>query len=143
VDLDALLRAHGEEPAFWDQLIARAEALNLGRPLFYGLRYCERLLCTPVPPGLPSRCPDRPGVRTAALMDRLFVPALASAHHSCRLPGSGFAASALYVRSHWLRMPPHLLLPHLARKFWQTHVVERFAVEDKVPDGGQRPNPLP
>jgi len=25
----------------------------------------------------------------------------------------------MFVRSHWLRMPPHLLLPHLARKSWR------------------------
>jgi hypothetical protein len=143
VDLDALLRQGGAEAGFWDGLIARAEALNLGRPLFYGLRYCHRLLATPLPPGLLERCPGRPSASAAALMDRLFVPAFSTAHASCRLPGSGFAASALYVRSHWLRMPPHLLLPHLAQKFWQTNVVERFAAEDQPPGGGRRPNPLP
>jgi len=143
VDLDALLRHRGDEPGFWDQLLARAEVLNLGRPLFYGLRYCERLLSTPLPPGLLDRCPGRPSARAAALMDRLFVPAFATAHHSCRLPGSGLAASALYVRSHWLRMPPQLLLPHLAQKFWQTNVVERFADDDKAARGGHRPNQPP
>ena len=143
VDLDALLRASGKDAGFWDGLAARAEALNLGRPLFYGLRYCEQLLSTPLPPGLLDRCPGRPSPRAAAWMDRLFIPALASAHHSCRLPGSGLAASSLYVRNQWLRMPPHLLLPHLAQKFWQTHVVERLAADDKSTDGDQRPNPLP
>ncbi|MDZ7592808.1 MAG: nucleotidyltransferase family protein [Rubrivivax sp.] len=141
VDLDALLRAQGADPEFWDGLIARAALLNLGRPLFYGLRYCERLLATPVPAGLLQRCPGRPGPRAAAAMDALFMPALATAHHSCRRPGSGFAAWALYVRSHWLRMPPHLLLPHLAQKFWQTHVIERFAADDAAPRDGQRPDP--
>ena len=31
-------------------------------------------------------------------------------------PMAPLAALALYIRSHWLRMPPRLLLPHLARK---------------------------
>ena len=118
VDLDSLLRAREDEPGFWDALLTRAAVLNLGRPLFYGLRYCQRLLSTPLPPDLPGRCPDRPSPRAAALMDALFIPAFATAHHSCRLHGSGFAASALYVRSHWLRMPLRLLLPHLAYKAW-------------------------
>jgi hypothetical protein len=30
--------------------------------------------------------------------------------------GSSIAVFALYVRSHWLRMPPFLLARHLARK---------------------------
>jgi len=143
VDIDALLRARGGEPQQWDRLLARAEALNLGRPLFYGLRYCQQLLSTPLPAGLLERCPGRPGTRAAAAMDALFIPALATAHPSCRRPGSGFAAWALYVRSHWLRMPPQLLLPHLAQKFWQTHVTERFAADEAAPRGGQRPDPLP
>lgn len=143
VDLDALLRAGSDEPDFWDALLARAERLNLGRPLFYGLRYCQQLLSTPLPPGLLDRCPGRPGSRAAARMDRLFVPAFATAHPSCHLPGSSFAAAALYVRSHWLRMPPRLLLPHLAQKFWRANVVERFAADDKPARGGQRPNAQP
>jgi hypothetical protein len=143
VDLDALLRAREDDSGFWDALVARAGELNLGRPLFYGLRYCQRLLATPLPPGLLDRCPGRPSPRAAVLMDALFVPAFATAHHSCRRPGSGVAAFALYVRSHWLRMPPHLLLPHLAQKFWQSNVVERFAADDKATRGGNRPHQLP
>ena len=143
VDLDALLRQGSTEPGFWDALLARAEALNLGRPLFYGLRYCHRLLATPVPPATLEECPGRPSALAAALMDWLFVPAFATGHASCRLPGSGFAAQALYLRSHWLRMPPHLLLPHLAQKFWQSNVLDRLAAEDPGPGAGPRPKRPP
>jgi hypothetical protein len=62
-------------------------------------------------------------------MDRLFVPAFSTAHHSLRRPGAGAASFALYVRSHWLRMPPHLLLPHLARKAWMEHVAPQYAAD--------------
>lgn len=140
VDLDALLRDFGRASGFWGELLDRAAALNLGRPLFYGLRYCRRLLGTPIPDEVLQRCPSRPGERAAAAMDAFFVPAFSTAHHSCRLPGSRAAALALYVRSHWLRMPPRLLLPHLAQKFWQTHVTEHFAAEDAALRGGQRPD---
>jgi hypothetical protein len=54
-------------------------------------------------------------------MDRLLDAAFATAHDSCRTPLSGVAAWTLYVRSHWLRMPPNLLVPHLIRKSWQRH----------------------
>ena len=129
-DFDAMLRAWGNGGAFWDELLARADTLNLGRPLFYGLRYSQRLLSTPMPANVVDRCPGRPSGWGAALMDRCFVPAFSTAHQSCRLPGAGVAASALYVRSHWLRMKPHLLLPHLARKAWQSNVAERFAAKE-------------
>ena len=126
VDLHALLAQFGAQPGFWDDLLARGEALNLGRPLFYGLRYTERLLQAPIPQWVMDGCPGRPSRRAAAAMDVLFLPAFATAHASCRGSLSGFAAFALFVRSHWLRMPVHLLAPHLARKFWQGQVERIF-----------------
>ncbi len=116
VDLDALLRANGDAPVFWPRLLARAEALNLGLPLYYALRYARRLLHTPVPEHLEAQCRERPPRAVAALMDALFLPALTSFYNEGRVTFTRIATSALYVRSHWLRMPPHLLLPHLARK---------------------------
>lgn len=116
VDLDALLRAYGADPAFWPQLMSRASSLNLGRPLYYALRYARRLLHTPIPDAVLTRCPEQPGFLAARMMDVLFLPAIASAHHECRNMFTGVAAFMLYVRSHWLRMPLHLLIPHLLRK---------------------------
>lgn len=117
-DLDALLRADAVEDGYWDRLLARAEQLNLGRPLHYGLRYCRRVLRTPVPEGVELRCLGRPAEALVRVMDRLFLPALATAHPTFRMATSGLASFALYVRSHWLRMPMHLLVPHLAYKAW-------------------------
>ena len=130
VDLDAMLTDFSAQPDFWDRLVERADQLNLGRPLFYGLRYCQRLLGTAVPPGLTDRCANRPSSGAAAAMDALFLAAFATAHASCRTALSSFAELALYVRSHWLRMPMHLLLPHLARKSWQAQK-ERFFASDE------------
>jgi hypothetical protein len=33
-----------------------------------------------------------------------------------RVTGVMVSRKFLYMRAHWLRMPPHLLIPHLARK---------------------------
>ncbi len=126
VDIDAMLREFGQRQAYWDELLAAAHEMVLGRPLFYGLRYCRNLLATPVPDYVIERCPSRPSDAAASLMDRLFIPAFSTAHHSCHLPGAGLASFALFVRSHWLRMPMHLLLPHLLRKAWMENVAERF-----------------
>lgn len=127
VDLDALLRDHGREPAFWERLFERADRLNLGLPLFYGLRYCSMLLRTPCPADATARCSTRPGAIGTAMMDTLFLAAFATAHHSFRSRLSGPATLGLYVRSHWLRMPLPLLLPHLARKSWKKRVEALFA----------------
>ncbi len=49
VDLDGLLRAFADRAGSWDRLCARAQALGLGRALWYGLRYASLLVATPVP----------------------------------------------------------------------------------------------
>ena len=48
----------------------------------------------------------------------LLTIALRPVHPSCHVPGEGLARWLLFVRSHWLRMPLHLLVPHLVRKAW-------------------------
>ncbi|HEY8875972.1 MAG TPA: nucleotidyltransferase family protein [Roseateles sp.] len=115
-DLDSLLRRYAAEPGFWDTLLARAAALSLGRPLFYGLSLCRRYLHTPVPDAVLLRCPSRPGALLQRWMHALLRRALTGAHRGSAMPGTRFAEFALYVRSHYLRMPLHLLLPHLIVK---------------------------
>lgn len=116
VDLDALLRGCATRPAFWDELIARAALLNLGRPLYYALDCCRRWLLTPVPDTVLAACPARPPVWRRAFMPGLFDAGLASAHPACRAPGNRAATFLLYLRGHYLRMPWRLLLPHLAHQ---------------------------
>lgn len=116
VDLDSLLRPQAEKPGFWDALLARAAELSLGRPLFHALSLCRRWLHTPVPDAVLARCPDRPGALKRRAMDALFARALTSAHRGSLAPGTRIAEFVLYLRSHYLRMPLHLLLPHLVVK---------------------------
>lgn len=118
VDLDALLRHFGQcEPGFWTGLVPRARELQLHRPLFYGLRYAAQFLETPIPEAvLAESRRDRPPTLVLRAMDRLVSLALPPG-----TPGEPgrlveWAAWALYVRSHWLRMPSGLLAAHLARK---------------------------
>lgn len=119
-DLDLLLR-HEAAPRFWPRLVARALELQLGRSLFYALRYAQHFLDTPVPAeawgGLRAVAPGAPLLQ---LMDGLFSRALAPAHASCSDVLSPLARQAAYIRAHWLRMPAHLLLPHLFHKAFVT-----------------------
>ncbi|HVR54986.1 MAG TPA: hypothetical protein VMS38_35025, partial [Pseudorhodoferax sp.] len=51
--------------------------------------------------------------RKARWMDGVFVGAVRSAHHSLAGSSTRWMEAALYIRSHYLRMPLRLLLPHL------------------------------
>jgi Uncharacterised nucleotidyltransferase len=116
-DLDLLIRHFLRNPNFWSQLTARASDLNLTRPLYYGLQLTSRLLGTPVPfDVLQQSGVYAPGAGMARLMDAVWLRALRSRHPSADLPGTWAALSALYLRGHWLRMPPVMLAKHLTIK---------------------------
>jgi len=131
-DLDSLFRHFSTDPDFWEELKRRAEVLNLGRPLYYALRYCQAVLSTPIPSELAQR--NEPTL--PALMDAMFGRALAPEHASCADGFSGLARWLLYIRGHWLRMPLHLLLPHL---FHKAFLAEREAAEQEKKNGADRP----
>jgi hypothetical protein len=117
VDLDILFRHFGREEAFWSDLLERAKELDLARPLYYALRYTRAILETPIPEQVEDNSGSVwPKGIAAAFMDALFTRALAPDHPSCEMPLTGFARWLLYVRGHALRMPMHLLIPHLIRK---------------------------
>lgn len=116
-DLDALLRDFGRDPAFWASLVPRARVLGLTRPLFHALRYTTRWLATPVPAEvMQAAAADSPA--STSLLDACYDRALMPNHASCDGPLTSSARLALYVRSHWLRMPAGLLARHLGRKAW-------------------------
>jgi hypothetical protein len=133
LDLDALLRDYAATEGFWQGLLERARLLGLGRPLFYGLSLCVRLFATPVPTQVLLDCPDRPQGPRAKWMEILFLNALSMGHKPSSTRFAALAEFALYLRSHYLRMPFHLLLPHLLTKGWQ-RVQESFKVEAEPPD---------
>ncbi len=116
-DLDLMLRDAATDRDFWPRLMARADELQLGRSLFHALRYVRHFLDTPIPDGmmtaLDAAAPNRV---TRALMDAVFTRALAPDHASCADAYTSAARLAAFVRAHWLRMPAHLLIPHLFHK---------------------------
>lgn len=116
-DLDLLLRHFGSAPGFWDRLVDRAALLDLRRPLFYGLRYTSRLFATPVPADtLASAAAAAPGPLLLALMDAIWLRVLRSPHGDAAPRWQPLALAVLYLRGHWLRMPPLLLARHLTIK---------------------------
>jgi hypothetical protein len=116
-DLDSLLRHFGSEPGFWEELPGRAAELDLARPLYYGLRYASRFLGTPVPAETRRRADaGRPPRMAGRLMDALYDRALRPVAPRDAGLVTLLARRALYVRAHWLRMPPLLLAWHLGVK---------------------------
>jgi hypothetical protein len=116
VDIDALCRHFGATvPGFWDRLPGRARLLGLERPLFYALRFARRLLETPVPPEV-DRALRQPPALSVAVLDRLVAQTLLPVTGQHATLGEESARLLLYIRSHWLRMPPHQLAAHLTKK---------------------------
>ena len=118
-DLDRMLRDFPhQDRSFWRDLVARAQQLDLLGPLFHGLNYAQQVFHTPVPEDVNARASSYARRLRKPLMDFLFLRALRPDQPECRLAFTDPALTALYVRSHYLRMPLHLLIPHLVRKAW-------------------------
>ncbi len=116
-DLDLLLRQAETEAGFWTRLLVRAEEMDLSRPLFYALRYARHFLGTSVPEEVRDRLAiAAPGRATLSLMDGIYTRTLAPGHHSSADALTRLARQAAYLRAHWLRRPPRLLVPHLFHK---------------------------
>jgi hypothetical protein len=126
-DQDLMMRTWGldpQDPGFWDRLQARALQLHLQRSLHYGLQQAHALLGTPIP--LEARAAAAQHAAAApvdGLMSRLWRAGLHTPHSSAREALTPWADFALFVRAHALRMPPGMLLRHLAVKAWRRHVV--------------------
>jgi len=116
-DLDLLLKEFSTQDSFWQNLLKRADELKQHNPLHYALRYTQKILQTPVPEEvLAASVKQSPGKIRQKLMDALFFRALMPDHESCNDSLTGLARWLLFVRSHWLKMPVYLMVPHLLRK---------------------------
>jgi hypothetical protein len=117
VDLDSLLTHFGQDESFWRELVPRAQRLDLLRPLYYALRFCDKLFGCPIPADvLRASEVGAPPSPVRRLMDALTERAIVPDGWETPRRTTRLARFLLYVRSHWLRMPPLLLARHLTRK---------------------------
>jgi len=119
-DLNLLLNEFStNNQSFWESLLNRAIDLNLTLPLIYSLRYTEKFLNTKVPEEINNELYKfSKHSFLLPLMDFLFFHAFVPNHSSCQKLINKSAIFILFVRSHFLKMPVHLLVPHLCRKSW-------------------------
>lgn len=119
-DLDRMLRDFAvREPQFWETLVSRATELDLLGSLYHGLVYVQLVFETPVPSQVLTDASSWSRALRKPLMDFLFLRALRPNQPQGAPPLTGLALNLLYIRSHYLRLPMHLLIPHLARKAWK------------------------
>jgi hypothetical protein len=96
------------------------------------LRHTRRLLGTPVPPEVENAAAVwAPSPPLRALMDWLFTQYFVPEPPTRPRRGARLARWLLFMRSHWLRMPPLLLARHLTVKAWR-RIQERFKRTPKV-----------
>ncbi len=119
IDLGQLINHFSENNEhFTSELIERANELDLTKPLFYSLHFTQKLLGTKISAKdiQNAKYNTRISNVTLLIMNILVPPAILPEHpdhpkHRVRL-----ARWFLYIRSHYLRMPLELLIPHLLHK---------------------------
>lgn len=118
VDIDALIRQFSGRERFFEELIERAAELDLGRPLHYALKYSKLFLRSPIPEAIVSQASTLGSQSTVVgkFMDFAVLRSIGSILEENPSAKSRLAQFAMYVRSHYLRMPLRLLIPHLVRK---------------------------
>ncbi|MDX2457481.1 MAG: nucleotidyltransferase family protein [Gammaproteobacteria bacterium] len=117
VDLTDLFQHFDKQAGFWEELVSRARLQGLLRPLFYTMRYTNRFLAADIPDAAMVATGDgAPPGPVLYLMDNLVEAVMLPEHPDFPRRRRAVAQWLLYVRSHWLRMPPGMLLQHLARK---------------------------
>lgn len=124
-DADRMLRHLLDQDPQATRLLERARTLGLTAPLRQGWALAHELLDTPLP------APVRHALRARASAANPMGGAIeAVCHHAWRqaldthhpsVAGAHCAAARalLFVRAHTLRLPLHLLVPHLSVKAWR------------------------
>lgn len=126
LDLKDLLEHFSSREDFWLDLFDRANALGLQIPLFHALFHIRRLFGFAPPAQWLQRVELLgPNAPSRAAMAWMLGLALRPTHPSCNNRWTGFARWLLYIRSHALRMPLHLVIPHLVRKAWMRQFPEK------------------
>jgi Uncharacterised nucleotidyltransferase len=117
-DIHRLTTQFSAEADFWPALVVQSKKHQLGRALYYALRASQRYFATNVPShvwtGLQGA---QPNAFTRTLMDWLIDRRLLDLSAWQKSAGHRLAVKLLYIRSHWLRMPPLMLARHLGKKF--------------------------
>ncbi len=119
---DMLLHFGAGEADFWQRLVERARQLDTTRPLYYAVSTARNLLGLQVPDAvwheIKQMGPSAPVARLMRVLITEHLTPMGTADPSKSGHAQGLSRWLLFVRSHWVRMPPLLLARHLAYKAW-------------------------
>lgn len=119
-DIHRLLSEFSNADDFWQQLTTRADLHGLHRALYYAVHMSRHLFGTYIPSNIHSRInKGRPNFLTHMVMTWLIKTRLMALEVGRQSLPFRLASLLLYMRSHWLRMPPLMTMRHLARKAWK------------------------
>jgi len=118
IDMDSLITEFEAQEKFWKNLAERAQRLDLGRPLYYALRCREYFLGKAAPASVLHDISSQGKYNSRGTQQVLEFLKLAIGDILSEQPVASItlAKLAVFVRSHYLRMPLYLLIPHLLRK---------------------------
>lgn len=126
-DIRSILNSWNLADAGWNSLLDRASLLGLSHPCFFALYFSQEWFGVDVPKWVLKKVSADAGLgwfRKKVLLN-LFYQSLMPVHHSCESSVNTVARYCLYLRSHYLRMPVHLLIPHLFYKSISP-IIDRF-----------------
>lgn len=118
VDMDCLITEFSRQEDFWQRLTERAQQLDLARPLYYAIE-CRRhfLGALPPPTALQSLSSNGKYERDGTgFVLKCLTLAIGAILEETQTRATTVGKFAVFVRSHYLRMPLYLLIPHLLRK---------------------------
>lgn len=115
-DMHQLLGEFGTEAGFWNELAHRAETLRLWRPIAYSALMSARVFGTELPEGFRRRAKSAVSASARRAVTSLAARIIVPPQDRAPVRGRDLAARLLYMRSHWLRMPPWMLTRHLTIK---------------------------
>jgi hypothetical protein len=120
VDIHELITTYSTRQGFEELLAQRARALGLGKPLFYALYFCRKLLGTNVSANIVGDL-TKDGNRTPIRQLLCFfmekqLTAMLPDQRGWITMVSGWI---LFLRSHWIKMPVLLLARHLLTQIWR------------------------
>lgn len=118
VDMDSLITEFSTNESFWNNLTERANLLDLLRPLYYALQ-CRSYFLGAEPPAAVTKAiaahGKLEGFDTQVVL-HILMQSIGANLNKKQTPSLQLAKLLVFIRSHYLRMPMHLLIPHLLRK---------------------------
>jgi hypothetical protein len=120
VDIHELITTFATRKDFEERLAQRARVLDLGKPLYYALYFCRNLLGTDVSADIVTNLTkDTNRSPLRQLLCYFMEKQLTALLPDQRGWITKISGWILFLRSHWIKMPPLLLARHLLTQIWR------------------------